>query len=83
MTLAEYLNLTDARKHSNVILDKTEYTIGSTIKAGGTTLTMVFITDGAAEMLWCNEYVMKDNDKTLWTTDKDGNPKYRSCFSIK
>lgn len=83
MTLAEYLNQTDARKHPSVILDKTEYTIGSTIKAGGTTLTMVFITDGDAEMLWGIEYVMKDNDKTLWTTDKDGNPNYRSCFSIK
>jgi hypothetical protein len=83
MTLTEYLNQQEPKRNPNVILDKTEYTIGSSIKTGNKTLKMVFITDGSAELLWGIEYVLINDDKTLWTTDKDGNPKARSCFSIK
>ena len=83
MTLTEYLNQTNPQMNNNVVLDHTEYSLGSSITVGNKKLRMCFITDGSAKILWGIEYVLIDDSKVLWTTDNFGNPKRRSCFSIK
>jgi len=84
MTLTEYLNQADPHRMPNVVLDKTEYTIASSINIPNKgKLSLVYITDPEAKILWGIEYVKWDNDTTLYTTDADGNPKKRSCFSTK
>lgn len=83
MTLAEYINQTDPVRMPEVILERSEITVGTTISiAGGTTLTSVWITDGVAKICWGKMYVVKNDDRTLYTTDSDGNPKSRSCFQL-
>jgi len=84
MTLQEYVNQTDPKFMPNVGLDKTEYTIASSTNIlGKGHLSVVYITDGGAELLWGIEYTKWEGNPRLYTTDADGNPKKRSCFFIK
>jgi hypothetical protein len=83
MNLTQYIEQTNPQRNPCVILDRSEITIGASIKINGVgKLTQVWITDGIARILWGIMYIKKENDLTLWTTDKDGNPKKRSCFSL-
>jgi hypothetical protein len=82
MTLQEYLNQKNPIKFPNVILDKTEIHKGHTMNVGNRKLTQIWIIDGNAQILWGIMYLLIDNDPTLWTSDNDGNPKNRSCFSL-
>jgi len=85
MTLQEYIDQTEPQKMPNVLLERSEIQIGKTINnvIKERSLTLVWIVDGCAELLWGIAYVLVGDDKTLWTTDEDGNPKKRSCFSLK
>ena len=81
MTLEEYIDQPDPQRNLTVELDRSEITIGATIKiAGHPSLTQIWITDGYAKICWGIQYVKKEDDSCLFTSDADGNPDKRSCF---
>lgn len=86
MTLNEYLNQDEPQRMPNVILKPNEYSIGTTIKiAGHNDITQVFIQSDEFNKAFpgmTNEYVVKGNEKRLWTQDGEGNPKSLSCFYL-
>ena len=85
MNLLEYINQENPQRMPNVVLEHSEVQKGATIHTPikDTALTLIWIIDGCAELLWGITYVLVGEDKTLWTTDENGNPKKRSCFSLK
>jgi hypothetical protein len=81
MSLSEYIAQDIPERMPEVILTEEDYKVLTTIKvAGWPTLTLVSVN------LWPlsvpREYVKKEGEVRLYTTDEDGNPKTLSCFSI-
>lgn len=77
MTLTEYLNQSNPIKMPNVILAEREYKIGLKISLpNNESITQIFI---PAVNTY---YIQKNGDTVLFTCDKDGNPKAKSCFNI-
>lgn len=75
MTLYEYIMQNNPARMPHVILDIKEYWEGSYLKSLG--LQQIFI-----KYYFDVEYVKKDGDTVLWTTDHHDNPKSRSCFHV-
>ncbi len=82
MTLTEYLNQQNPARMPRVVLEETEIVRMHKIRAGGRTIQNVFIWTGDMPKILF-EYCIVDDGITLYTTDKDGNPKKPSCFSLK
>ncbi len=80
MTLIEYLNQTTPQKNQKVFLTPTEYVITNSVKAGNNHFKRIYIT--ASQLLSGIEYVQVNDEKNLYTTDSDGNPKNLSCFYL-
>jgi hypothetical protein len=83
MTLKEYLKQKNPVRMPIVTLKKKEYSIASTGMYGR-------LRDEKRSRCWINsadpllagtEYCLIGT--TLWTVDRDGNPKNRSCFRIE
>lgn len=81
MKYSEYLTQENPVRMPNVIVDPMWYTLGHTIRLSA--MPNDTITQITLKGLEQYNYVLKGKDKRVWTTDQDGNPKSRSCFSIK
>ena len=77
MTLTEYKNQENPVRMPHVILQNGEFSIGHFKGCIGNKFASVYI-DGIEGA----EYVAKENDSHLYTTDEDGNPKSISCFYL-
>ena len=78
MTLTEYNNQEYPVRMPRVLLDVGEYILGLkiTIMGGMETHQQVFIKG------YPGEYCIVNKWPGLYTTDNDGNPKSKSCFTI-
>jgi hypothetical protein len=84
MTLDEYIAQEDAERFPNVVLKPEEYTVGDFIGIAPNRVRVITIThEGFNKEFSKNEYALKENDKTLYVIDRDGNPRKRSCFNIQ
>lgn len=77
MTLNEYLNQKDPERMPLVKLTPNCYTMGHVRKCGRDLHRSVWI-----KALGGVEYCKVNNISGLYTTDRDGNPKNRSCFNV-
>lgn len=80
MSYSEYATQENPVKMPDVLVDKMWYTLGHKIvlsKAPEDFITQVKL----AGLPY--DYVLKGNNPVVWTTDHHGNPKSRSCFTLK
>ena len=83
MTLTEYLNQDDPVKMPHVELEDDEVKFGIQYMIA----RAPFIREVTILALWekyqiPGTYIQKNRELTLWTSDQDGNPVARSCFSL-
>ena len=83
MTLTEYLNQDDPKKMPRVELANDEVKFGIQYMIA----RVAFTREVTIPALWekykiPGTYIQKNRDPTLWTSDQDGNPVARSCFSL-
>jgi len=78
MALSEYNTQKDPARMPLVLLQEGEYKLGLKLTLSGGTETR--------QQVWVQgypaEYCLVNGSTKLWTTDGDGNPKKRSCFTI-
>lgn len=81
MTLKQYLNQKDPARMPQVVLGEKDYIVAGTItRITGEKRSRVYI-NTKDPLLAGIEYCLIGSG--LYTVDRDGNPKNRSCFRIK
>lgn len=80
MNMTEYVNQKDPQRQTRVDVLYGEFRTGLTIpaQAGNPIYTQIFL-NAYPE----NEYILKNGQGYLFTTDQDGNPTKASCFYIQ
>jgi hypothetical protein len=76
MTLTEYLNQYDPKRMPKVVLQKKEYWMGPFQGVPGYRVAPLTIN------VLPGSYVVKEGSTTIYTADKNGEPKSRSCFHL-
>lgn len=79
MTLTEYFNQETPRRMPSVYLRAEEYTATALVKYANEERARVYINHPAVAGI---EYSVSKNCITLYTTDRDGNPKAPSVFHL-
>lgn len=84
MNLQQYLNQKDPIKNVTVLLKPNDYKLGAFYKTSYESRQQIFITNPQfVKEFGGIEYVLKNGDSTLYTTDSDGNAKRASVFVIE